>query len=245
MIDNTKDRWKEFNLIVDDENLTHDEKVLLLIIFRFVNNKSKLSYPCIETLKKKYGTKRNETIYNKLKSLYKKGYLIKKQGYKNRNEYTIVFPNNELCTKNGSSIEKPNEVLPKNRCKVLPINGKQKDNENKINKNINKQQGFDNIINCYTKNQELKIALFSFIKMRKANKKAMTDVSVQLLLKMLNKLGKDDNTKIEILNQSILNSWTSIYGLNQDYNEEGSFNYGSQRNDSRCENGTLFTRCKF
>ncbi|MFA9397457.1 MAG: helix-turn-helix domain-containing protein, partial [Clostridiaceae bacterium] len=108
------DRWTEFNLIIDNEKLTHDEKLLLLIIFRYVNNGSKKSYPSIETLKRVYGTKRNETIFNKLKNLYSKGYLIKNQGFQNRNEYTIVFPKNEPCTENVSSNEKRNEVLPKN-----------------------------------------------------------------------------------------------------------------------------------
>ncbi|MFT8351161.1 helix-turn-helix domain-containing protein [Clostridium saccharoperbutylacetonicum] len=126
-------RWQEFNSIIDNDELPHDEKLLLLIIFRFVNSDSGKSYPSIETLKKLYGTKRNETIFSKLKNLYGKGYLIKKQGVQNRNEYTIVFPKSGQCTNIVSSSEKCNKVFPKSGRKVCPKNGRQKENikENK------------------------------------------------------------------------------------------------------------------
>jgi len=48
-------------------------------------------------------------------------------------------------------------------------------------------------------------------------KKSMTDKAVDLLLKKLYKLSDDEDEQIEILNQSIINGWTGIYPLKNNY----------------------------
>ena len=72
----------------------------------------------------------------------------------------------------------------------------------------------------YTDDEELKEAIYEFIKMRKKIKKPLTDYALKLLLK---KLDKFDN-KVEILNQSIMNCWQGIYEIKENeikkYSEE-------------------------
>ena len=57
-----------------------------------------------------------------------------------------------------------------------------------------------------------------FIKMRKSIKKQMTDYAIVILRKKLSKMAKDEETQIEILEQSILNGWQGIFPL-KNYSE--------------------------
>lgn len=69
------------------------------------------------------------------------------------------------------------------------------------------------VIDEFTENEELKNTLLAFLKMRKLIKKPMTDKALTILLNKLSKLSKDPDTQIAILNQSIENSWQSVYEL--------------------------------
>ena len=52
-----------------------------------------------------------------------------------------------------------------------------------------------------------------FKDMRKKIKKPMTEYAEELLINKLNKLSINEQTQIEILNQSIMNSWTTVWPL--------------------------------
>lgn len=65
------------------------------------------------------------------------------------------------------------------------------------------------LIEDYTTEDDLKKVLYNFLAMRNKIKKPMTDYAIELLLKKLNNF----SNKIEILNQSILNSWQDIYEI--------------------------------
>lgn len=103
----------------------------------------------------------------------------------------------------------------------LPLNKNVKEN-NTINNTINntfnikkerkKKTGYDEIIDSLVENDELKDILREFIKMRKMIKAPMTDKALKLLITKVTKMG-DVETQIEILNQSIENSWKSVYPL--------------------------------
>lgn len=86
---------------------------------------------------------------------------------------------------------------------------------NNLNIISNKEKGtnLDKIINSYTKNLDLRNTLKEFLKMRKSIKKPMTDKAMKLLINKLDKLGSNDNEKVEILNQSIFNSWQGVFEL--------------------------------
>lgn len=71
------------------------------------------------------------------------------------------------------------------------------------------------LIEGYTDNGDLQKALMDFAKMRKTIKKPLTQRAMELLFDKLDKLTDDDNTKIEILNQSIMNNWQGVFELKE------------------------------
>lgn len=95
-----------------------------------------------------------------------------------------------------------------------PIDDKVKDNNTLNNTTNNKKEtDLDKTINSYTDNKDLKETIKDFLKMRKSIKKPMTGKALTLLLNKLDKMSDNDNLKIEVLNQSILHSWQTIYQL--------------------------------
>lgn len=64
-----------------------------------------------------------------------------------------------------------------------------------------------------TPNEKLNQALIDFKEMRIKKRSPMTDRAIELLLSNLNKMAGTDEEKIAILEQSITNSWTSVYPL--------------------------------
>lgn len=67
--------------------------------------------------------------------------------------------------------------------------------------------------NTFFLNNTLNNTLELFIDFRKKIKKPMTDYSIKLLVDKLNKIGKTDQEKIEILNESIVNGWQGIFPI--------------------------------
>lgn len=103
------------------------------------------------------------------------------------------------------------------------------------NKKKKKSSDIDILIQEYTDNEKLIETLQDFLKMRKSIKKPMTSRATDLLLKKLNNLAATDDEKIEILNQSIFNSWQGIFPLksieqkSQPKVAKGNFNDYEQR----------------
>ena len=60
----------------------------------------------------------------------------------------------------------------------------------------------------------------------------MTTRALELLIKKLDKLANDDNTKIEILNESIMNGWNGIFPL-KDNSTPNNKNKGGFNNEPR------------
>lgn len=87
-----------------------------------------------------------------------------------------------------------------------------------------KTSALDEIINTYTSNQLLKETLQDFLKMRKAQKKVMTDRALKTLLNKLDTLATTDEEKIERLEESICNCWLTVYPKkdfsNKNYKQE-------------------------
>jgi len=73
---------------------------------------------------------------------------------------------------------------------------------------------FDDILDCYTSNHDIKDALVEFIKMRQRIRRPLTNRALALNLEKLNDLASDDSEKLKIVQQTIMNSWQSFYGIN-------------------------------
>ncbi|NEZ81125.1 hypothetical protein EXM60_19575, partial [Clostridium botulinum] len=103
--------------------------------------------------------------------------------------------------------------------------------EKKKKKKGSKKEGtkktYNTIIDEYTENEELKNTILEFIKMRTLIKSKMTNNALDLMLKNLNKLSNDDDIKIKILEQSIMNSWKGVFPLKQESIKQNSSNTDS------------------
>ncbi len=73
---------------------------------------------------------------------------------------------------------------------------------------------FDDILDCYTSNHDIKDALVEFIKMRQRIRRPLTNRALALNLEKLNDLASADSEKLKIVQQTIMNSWQSFYGIN-------------------------------
>jgi len=98
-----------------------------------------------------------------------------------------------------------------------------KSNTDKSTTNNKKKEGkrasYDEIIASYTENDELRSSLMEFVKMRKMQKKPLTNRALQLLLtskKGLDELASTDAEKIDIVNQTIMHSWQGFFPLKDD-----------------------------
>ena len=91
----------------------------------------------------------------------------------------------------------------------IDINNK----ENK--KKERKSTTYDSILSSMDLEPRLKETLIEFIKMRKLIKSPMTDHALELLIKKLEKMSSDVDVQIEILNQSIQNSWKGIFPIDK------------------------------
>lgn len=114
-------------------------------------------------------------------------------------------------------------------------NYKKEKKEKKKTKKEPTQTEIDEVVNAYTSNEELKAAIIEFVKFRKGMGKGrfMTTYAVKLLTKKLDRFANDDNTKIEIINKSILNGWTDIWELKEPCKNKGGFNNESRSNTSK------------
>lgn len=96
-----------------------------------------------------------------------------------------------------------------------------------------KSETVNSVIAEYTENKELQDALHGFVEMRNKARKPLTARAMKLSLNKLNELALDDVTKIAIVNQSIVHSWSTFYKLQNNNN-------GGQRQLTRKEMGYAF-----
>lgn len=84
------------------------------------------------------------------------------------------------------------------------------------NKPIKKETNFDIMIKEFTDNEELKVILYDFIKMRKAIKKVLTDRALKGILNKLKKLTMNEDLQIQIVEQSIIKSWSDVFEIKEE-----------------------------
>ena len=104
--------------------------------------------------------------------------------------------------------------------------------EDKI-ENKKKKSEFDLLIENYTDDLDLRNTIYEFIKMRKAIKSPMTSNALKLMLSRLDKLS--NGKKFKILEQSIMNSWKSIYELKNE-NGQKKVQYSNEKPKLRFNN---------
>lgn len=87
-----------------------------------------------------------------------------------------------------------------------------------------KSLSFDEIIDSYTDNEELRMELKEHLKTRKSKKATMTNRAIELSLNKLDKISNSDEEKIRIVQNAIMSGWTTFYPLkNNDYKQTNSY----------------------
>lgn len=198
---------KYFNELVEVNLLEEkiDGRTYKLYLGKIQNNGKYIEN--IEKLKQKREEKREE---KRLKKIGEKISPIKKTG------------------------EKFSPIKAEKGKKFPPSNTEYNSNTEYIKKEKKKKSNFDKTIENYTDSEELREAILEFIKFRKGIKSSLTDRALTLLLRNLDKFAKNDNEKIEIINQSILNGWKGIFPLKIDSKQNNLFN-GRSRMDRSCD----------
>lgn len=141
------------------------------------------------------------------------------------NQCTDIQCTEVQCTENQPQINTNKQITNKQNTKELNTNEYKE-------KNI-KKESVNSVISEYTENKDLQDALHGFVEMRNKARKPLTARAMKLSLNKLNELALDDVTKIAIVNQSIVHSWSTFYKLQNNNN-------GSQRQLTRKEMGYAF-----
>lgn len=99
--------------------------------------------------------------------------------------------------------------------KELNTNLSKKESENAKPKNEQKdsKKTFNELIEGYTDNKELREELKEHLKTRKSKKASLTNRAVILSLNKLDALANNDREKILIVQNSIMNGWTGFFPL--------------------------------
>lgn len=175
------------------------------------------------------------TIKSTLKELETAGYLVRDQridpktGKFGKAEYT-VYEQSQINREVEPWAKNPTAVKPTaENCLTNKYTKKQSTKEeSKKEKKIG--VSYEDIINPLVKDQKVKETLYEFIKMRKMNKKPITNSALSMILSKLDNLsGGKDEVKVKILEQSILNSWTDIFPLVNN-------NRGSRKSSKKVDN---------
>lgn len=184
------------------------------------------------------------TINSVLNELEDNNYLVRRRRYCNGKisewEY-IIFENNEnheeeLLHLKNEDIENEDieneDIENRDVYKITKeLNTKELNTNEYKEKNI-KKESVNSVISEYTENKDLQDALHDFVEMRNKARKPLTVRAMKLSLNKLNELALDDVTKIAIVNQSIVHSWSTFYKLQNNNN--------GQRQLTRKEMGYAF-----
>lgn len=141
------------------------------------------------------------------------------------NQCTDIQCTEVQCTENQPQINTNKQNTNKQNTKELNTNEYKE-------KNI-KKESVNSVISEYTENKDLQDALHGFVEMRTKARKPLTVRAMKLSLNVLDNLAVDDVTKIAIVNQSIVHTWSTFYKL-QNNNNNG------QRQLTRKEMGYAF-----
>jgi hypothetical protein len=188
-----------------------------------------------------------DTFGKYLRQLTEKGYIectqIKENGKFSHNVYTLCSTISP-CPKISDTENTVHGDLDTNINSTLNNNSYSNNNNISVSKKESKPKNeYENIINGYTDNGELREALWEFIKMRKLNKKPMTDRALKGIMNKLDTLASTDTEKIAILDQSITNSWQGVFPLKQ--NNGGNNNGFDSNGKNLAEVEAAFRECEF
>lgn len=184
----------------------------------------------------------DRTIKNWISQLTDKGYIQRsvkyREGTKEIEQRKLFIGRENNFTTSGNYVPDPREnIFTTPSENNFPVNNTSINNTfNNTNiykgKKKQKSETVNSVIAEYTENKDLQDALHGFVEMRNKARKPLTTRAMKLSLNKLNELALDDVTKIAIVNQSIVHSWSTFYKLQNNNN--------GQRQLTRKEMGYAF-----
>lgn len=223
-----------------DEDLTPNAKLLYGEITALCNERG-YCWASNDYFAELYKTS-NRTISRWIQQLITNGYItsemIYREGTKEVEKRYIYLGGDKNVTTYG---QKCHEGIDKNV--TTPIDKNVQDNNTVINNTVNiykkeKETSLDLIIKEYTTDEKLVETLKDFIKMRKSIKSPLTDRALKGILKKLDELETNNDKKIGILEQSIINSWKSVFPLKEQ--NKFSTNSSVNKNNNNIQPKTRF-----
>ena len=199
------------NELIRDEKLKANIKVLLLVLLTYENEDIGYSYPSQTRLIKETGLSK-VTLLKCLNELEEKGYITRVKAKGGNNKYFINTSTKNSTTKTKTSAKNSTATSTKNSTLQL----------RDTNNNKKEKTNIDEIILTYTNNELLIETIKDFIKMRKSIKKPLTERGLKGILKNLDGLSNNDLEKIEILENSIINSWAGVFEIKSHKNSIGN-----------------------
>ena len=155
-----------------------------------------------------------KTISRWISALVDGGYILSKRVYRESLKITerhLIIPS---VTNVAKMLPHPSEVAKMSRPKEQKCSDQGNKNatynntpNNTPNKNIK------NMFSDYTENEDLLSTLDDFLEMRKKLKKEPTENAIKRILQRLDKLAANDDEKIEMLENSIMNGWSGVFPL--------------------------------
>ena len=208
------------SFMVQDLKLSGNELLTYAIVYGFSQDGESVFLGSSKYVSYALGISRTTAI-KALDSLTAKGLIIKSQEKINDvvfNRYKVSLQaiknldSTSTETVQGGYAETVRggytETVHSNKHKDINI----KNNKKKVSKSA-KRMNYDEQIEAYSDNEELRQALKAFIQMRGMIKKPLTNYALSLILNKLDKLANDDSTKTDIINQSVEHSWQGVFPL--------------------------------
>lgn len=191
-------------------------------------------------------------VYKNLKSLVDKGLIEKIE--ENINgvkfcKYTIcenrlpsrmrfcspvmnkVHQGDEQSSPGGDEQSSPNNIDIDNIDNNIDIKKESKKERKEPERAKENVKSFNELIDNYTPNEQLRKELKEHLKVRKNKKAALTNRAIELSLKKLDDLAANDAEKIQMVQNAIMSGWTTFYPLKADERQKmgGNASYDIRR----------------
>ena len=159
--------------------------------------------------------------------------ILKYSDYQDKDEedntQNNIQDNNQITNKQQTN----NKQITTNK------NEKNEKNEKNIKKESKKEKTFDEIIDSFTDNLDLRTELKNHLAVRKLKKGSLTDRAIELELKTLSKLSDNTNIQLEIVRQSIEKGWIGFFPVKNDVETNSKVLSGNPFFDLLREEGKL------
>lgn len=210
--------------MINELNLKGNELLVYATIYGFSQTENQLFTGSLQYLAD-WTNSSKQGIQKNLKSLIDKGYIVKNDKYINGVKFCEYYATkfNEVCNSVVQGMQQNSTPTIQQSCNNnIDFNNKDNTiNNNKESKKVSNNSNYDDIINELVKDDDIKEGIYEFIKMRKLIKKPLTDRALKQLINKLFTLSTNKEELVQIIDNSIINNWASVFPLKKENNKQG------------------------